>query len=125
MNQSLTSLIDKLNRQLRELDLNLFATQFKQHELEQQIQQTKEHINQKSTNSLTINPVTEINWLNFITQQQEKIEAITLDLKNLQDIENKLKDKIKRIKMELKMLANYLERQQTNQMKCSSERHLI
>ncbi|KTD04270.1 hypothetical protein [Fluoribacter gormanii] len=125
MNQSLTSLIDKLNRQLQELDLNLFATQFKQHELEQQIQQIKEHINQKSTNSLTINPVTEINWLNFITQQQEKIEAITLDLKNLQDIENKLKDKIKRIKMELKMLANYLERQQTNQMKCSSERHLI
>lgn len=125
MNQSLTSLIDKLNRQLQELDLNLFATQFKQHELEQQIQQIKEHINQTSTNSLTINPVTEINWLNFITQQQEKIEAITLDLKNHQDIENKLKDKIKRIKMELKMLANYLERQQTNQMKCSSERHLI
>ncbi|MCW8443364.1 hypothetical protein OQJ05_04765 [Fluoribacter gormanii] len=125
MNQSLTSLIDKLNRQLQELDLNLFATQFKQHELEQQIQQIKEHINQTSTNSLTINPVTEINWLNFITQQQEKIEAITLDLKNHQDIENKLKDKIKRIKMELKMLENYLERQQTNQMKCSSERHLI
>ncbi|PWY54986.1 hypothetical protein DGG96_14385 [Legionella qingyii] len=119
MNQSLTSLIDKLNRQLLELDLNLYTTQCKNQELKQQIQQIEEHINQTSTNSLNINPVAEINWLNFITQQQEKREAITRDLKNHRDIENKLKDKIKRIKMELKMLANYLERQQTNQMKSS------
>ncbi|WP_454781047.1 hypothetical protein [Legionella sp. WA2022007384] len=118
MNPSLTSLIDKLNRQLHELDLDLYSAQCKKQELEEQIQHIEEQVNE-STHSLIVNPVTEISWLNFITQQQEKKEAITLDLKNYQDIENKLKEKIKRTKMELKMLANYLERRPTNQQKSS------
>lgn len=40
-----------------------------------------------------------------------------MDLKNYQDIENKLKEKIKRVKIELNMLMHYLEREETNQKK--------
>ncbi|WP_454783955.1 hypothetical protein [Legionella sp. WA2024007413] len=119
MNQPLTFLIDKLNKQLHELDLNLHAAQCKKQEFEQQIQNIEEQIDQTQTNSRLVNPASEINWLNFIIQQQEKKESITLDLKNYRDVENKLKEKINRIKMELNMLTNYLHRQSTNEQKSS------
>lgn len=115
MNKSLTTLLSKLNSQRNELDSNLSAAQHKRQELEYQIQQIEEQINQTGPNSLIINPAIEINRLNFITQQQEKKEAATRELKNNQEIENKLKEKINRVAMELKMLAHYLEREESNQ----------
>ncbi len=115
MNKSLTTLMSKLNSQRHELDSNLSAAQHKRQELVYQIQQIEEQINQTGPNSLTINPAIEINRLNFITQQQEKKEAATRELKNNQEIENKLKEKSKRVAMELKMLAHYLEREESNQ----------
>ncbi|HHF7374385.1 hypothetical protein [Legionella bozemanae] len=117
MNKSLTTLMSKLNKQLNELNLNLDATLHKKQEFAQQIQQIEELINQTSSSSLTINPTIEINRLNVMTQQQERKDAITLDLKNYQEIENKLKEKIKRVTMELNMLMHYLEREETNQKK--------
>ncbi|AWN74605.1 hypothetical protein LEAN103870_14145 [Legionella anisa] len=117
MNKSLTTLMSKLNEQLNELNLNVHTVLRKKQEFEQQIQQIEERINQTTPGSLTINPTIEINRLNFITQQQEKKEALILDLKNYQDIENKLKEKIKRVKIELNMLMHYLEREETNQKK--------
>ncbi|HIE3616320.1 TPA: hypothetical protein ACXLVH_003126 [Legionella anisa] len=109
--------MSKLNEQLNELNLNVHTVLRKKQEFEQQIQQIEERINQTTPGSLTINPTIEINRLNFITQQQEKKEALILDLKNYQDIENKLKEKIKRVKIELNMLMHYLEREETNQKK--------
>ncbi len=115
----------KLNEQLNELNLNLDTALHKKQELGQQIHQIEELINQTNSSSLTINPAIEINRLNVITQQQEKKETIILDLKNYQDIENKLKQKIKRIKMELNMLMHYLEREQTAQKKGSLDFSLM
>ncbi|KTD41002.1 hypothetical protein [Legionella parisiensis] len=125
MNKSLTTLMIKLNEQLNELNLNLDTALHKKQELGQQIHQIEELINQTNSSSLTINPAIEINRLNVITQQQEKKETIILDLKNYQDIENKLKQKIKRIKMELNMLMHYLEREQTAQKKGSLDFSLM
>ncbi|CAM3154312.1 Uncharacterised protein [Legionella steigerwaltii] len=112
MNESLSSLINKLNRQFHELDLHLQTVQHQKQELVQQIQQIEKQINQTVPNSLTMNPAVEINWLNFIMQQQEKKEATTLELKNYFALENKLKEKITRVKMELKMIENYLQREE-------------
>lgn len=125
MNKSLTTLMSKLNEQLNELNLNLHTVLQKKQRFEQQIQQIEELINQTNSSSLTINPTIEIHKLNIITQEQERKEAITLDLKNYQDIENKLREKIKRVKMELSMLMHYLEREETNQQKSSLDFTLI
>ncbi|HHT0593585.1 TPA: hypothetical protein ACTXXA_001505 [Legionella anisa] len=119
MNKSLTTLMSKLNEQLNELNLNVHTVVHNKQEFEQQIQQIEERINQTNPSSLTINPTIEINRLNFITQQQERKEALILDLKNYQDIENKLKEKIKRVETELNMLMHYLEREETNKKKRS------
>lgn len=117
--------MSKLNKQLNELNLNLDATLHKKQEFAQQIQQIEELINQTSSSSLTINPTIEINRLNVMTQQQERKDAITLALKNYQEIENKLKEKIKRVTMELNMLMHYLEREETKQKKRSLDFTLI
>ncbi|KTD67895.1 hypothetical protein Lste_1053 [Legionella steelei] len=117
MNESLNILISKLNRQLNEFDVHLHTVRHQKQELELHFQQIEERINQPVSNSLIVNPVSEINWLNFITQQQEKKEVVTLDLKNCQDLENKLEEKITRVQKELKMIEHYLEREEMHQKK--------
>lgn len=72
MNKSLVCLIHKLNKQFNDLDLHLHAVQHQKQELEHQIQHIEEQIDQTIPNSLTMNPEIEINWLNFVMQQQEK-----------------------------------------------------
>ncbi|MCW8399926.1 hypothetical protein OQJ26_14125 [Legionella sp. PATHC038] len=117
MNKSLVSLINKLNKQFNDLDLHLHAVQHQKQELEHQIQHIEEQINQIVPNSLSMNPEIEINWLNFLMQQQEKKEAMTLDLKNCQELQSKLHEKITRVKMELKMIEHYLQREENPQKK--------
>lgn len=115
MNKSLVGLINKLNKQFNDLDLHLHAVQHQKQELEHQIQHIEEQIDQIVPNSLTVNPEIEINWLNFVMQQQEKKEAMTLDLKNCHELESKLNEKINRVKMELKMIEHYLKREENPQ----------
>ncbi|MCW8407816.1 hypothetical protein OQJ13_02390 [Legionella sp. PATHC035] len=111
MNKSLVCLINKLNKQFNDLDLHLHAVQHQKQELEHQIQHIEEQIDQTIPNSLTMNPEIEINWLNFVMQQQERKEAMTRDLKNCHELESKLNEKITRVKMELKTIEHYLQRE--------------
>jgi len=97
MNESLNILISKLNRQLNEFDVHLHTVRHQKQELELHFQQIEERINQPVSNSLIVNPVSEINWLNFITQQ--------------------LEEKITRVQKELKMIEHYLEREEKHQKK--------
>lgn len=115
MNKSLNALMTKLNWQLNELNLHLHEAQNQIKQLTQQIQAIDEHIDKARMNSLVINPELEISRLNFVTQQQEQKDDLFTALKNHQEVEKKLNDKIQRLKIELKMLEKYMEREAASQ----------
>lgn len=115
MNKSLNALMKKLEWQLDELNLHLVEADQQSVQLHQQIQTLNKQMNQNNTNALFINPDLEINRLNFITQLLQKKEEFNIQLKNNQEIENKLKEKIQRVKTELKMLEKYLQREASQQ----------
>ncbi len=112
MNKSLSALMTKLNWQLNELNLQLHETQNQLQKVRQEMEALDEQIQQAGVNSLIINPDFEINRLNFITQQHEKKEELNMTLKQHQDTEKNVQEKMQRIKTELKMLEKYLEREQ-------------
>lgn len=111
MNQSLNALMSKLNWQLNELNLHLHATQSQVHALSEQIQALDQLLNQTRPKSLLINPELEMSRLNFVTQEANKKEELCAERKNHQVEADKLKEKIQRVKTELKMLEKYLERE--------------
>lgn len=112
MNKSLFALMTKLNWQLNALNLQLHEVQDQLQRVRQEMAARDEQIQQAGVNSLTINPDFEINRLNFITQQQEQKEKLNMTLKQHQDTEQAVQEKMQRIKTELKMLEKYLEREQ-------------
>lgn len=115
MNKSLNALMTKLNWQLNELNLHLHEAQNQIQQVTQHIQAIDEHIDKARMNSLVINPELEISRLNFVTQQQEEKDDLSTALKNHQDVEKKLNDKIQRLKTELKMLEKYVQRDALSQ----------
>ncbi|KTD51319.1 hypothetical protein [Legionella quateirensis] len=112
MSQTLTALMTRLTWQNNELSIHLQAAENESRIVMQQIQELEHLINQSCIASISINPDLEINKLNFLTQQQEKKEELLMILKNHQALEAKLKDKLLRIKTELKMLEHYMEREE-------------
>lgn len=112
MSQTLTALMTRLNWQNNELSIHLQAAENESRIVMQQIQELEYTINQSCITSMSINPELEINKLNFLTQQQEKKDELVMILKNHQALEAKLKDKLLRIKTEIKMLEQYMEREQ-------------
>lgn len=117
MNQSLYALRTKLNEQLDELNLLLHQEQNQAKNITKQIKEMDDRINQLSPSALIINPDLEINRLNFVIQEQGKQEQLITDLKNHQNIERKLKEKIQRLNAELKMLKKYLQREESSDKK--------
>ena len=115
MNQSLNALMTKLNWQQNELTLHVQAAESESLKVVQQLKDLEQKLNQSCVAPLIINPEFEINRLNYITQQHEKKEELEMILKSHQALETKLKDKLQRIKTELKMLEKYLEREKRKQ----------
>ncbi|MFJ1268016.1 hypothetical protein ACD661_05565 [Legionella lytica] len=112
MNKSLSALMTKLNWQLNALNLQLHEIQDQLQQVRQEMEALDEQIQQAGVTSLIINPDFEINRLNFITQQQEQKEELNMTLKQHQDTEHAVQEKMQRIKTELRMLEKYLEREQ-------------
>ncbi|KTD35299.1 hypothetical protein Lmor_0746 [Legionella moravica] len=112
MSQTLTALMTRLTWQNNELSIHLQAAEDESRIVMQQILELEHTINQSCITSMSINPELEINKLNFLTQQQEKKDELVMILKNHQALEAKLKDKLLRIKTEIKMLEQYMEREQ-------------
>lgn len=117
MNKPLTALTTKLTWQLNILYEQFQVVQNQIHELEQQLQSLETQIKNAYPVSIIINPELEMNRLNFIVQQGEKKVELTDRLKNKQYEENILKEKIQRIKTELKILENYIEREELSKKK--------
>lgn len=111
MNSTLDALTTKLIWQRDELTLHLQASEKKSQELLLQIQEIEEALHDNNFGSLIINPELEINRLNFITQKHKKKDELTCALQDQHLLEIKLKDKLQRVKTELKMLEKYLEKQ--------------
>ncbi len=124
MNKQITALITKLNWQVNELYQHYQETQKQCQLLIEQISEFDKQITQcAQTDSLHINPEFEINRLNFITQLQEKKEILKTTLKNHQEIEKKLENRIQRSKIELKMLNKYIEREKNTQKEQQDKKH--
>lgn len=123
MNQPLNALMSKLNWQLNELNLHLHESQTQSQSLTAQIQAIDGLINQARPKSLVINPELEMNRLNFMTQEANKKDELSAELKNHQDVESKLKEKIQRVKTELKMLEKYLEREESSHHEQQKKAH--
>lgn len=115
MNQSLQALMTKLNWQLNELNLQMQEVQAQLQSVNQHIQEIDDKVSKASLNSLTINPELEINRLNFVTQLHEQKDQWLSESRSHLEAENKLKEKIQRVKTELKMLEKYLEKEKTSQ----------
>ncbi len=123
MNQPLNALMRKLNWQLNELNLHLHESQTQSQSLTEQIQAIDDHINQARPKPLVINPDLEMSRLNFMTQEANKKDELSAELKNHQDVESKLKEKIQRVKTELKMLEKYLEREESSHNEQQKKAH--
>jgi predicted nucleic acid-binding Zn-ribbon protein len=123
MNQPLNALMRKLNWQLNELNLHLHESQTQSQSLTEQIQEIDDHINQARPKPLVINPDLEMSRLNFMTQEANKKDELSAELKNHQDVESKLKEKIQRVKTELKMLEKYLEREESSHNEQQKKAH--
>lgn len=115
MNHSLTALMTKLTWQYNELGAHLQAAERESFKVTQQLQELEQKLNQSCVAPIIINPDFEINRLNFITQQHEKKEELAMNLKTHQTLETTLKDKVQRVKTELKMLEKYLDRERRTQ----------
>lgn len=115
MSQSLIALMTKLGWQNDELHAHLQNAEHDTQKLIRQITELDSQMNQSSSSSLTINPELEINRLNFITQQKEFKDNLLREYKDLQTLIDKLRDKIQRVKTELKMLEKYMEREKLAQ----------
>ena len=111
MNSSLTALLTKLSWQQNELSLQLKTVEKDIVGIKQNLDELVQKINHYSAPPLIINPEMEINKLNFITQKHEQKENLLIQLKNGHSLENQLKDKIQRVKTEVKMLQKYLDRE--------------
>lgn len=109
MNTSLNALLIKLNAQKNDLTYELSACEAVSLHIKQQLVDLETTLNQSAKGSLLINPEFEINRLNFLTQEQDKKQALEIQLKQQQDLEARLLDKVLRIKTELKLLERYLE----------------
>lgn len=123
MNQPLNALMSKLNWQLNELNLHLHEAQTQSQSLTNKIQAIDEHLNQARPKSLVINPELEMSRLNFATQEANKKDELITELKNHQDVEDKLKEKIQRVKTELKMLEKYLKREESSHNEQQKKAH--
>lgn len=110
MSTSLSALMTKLNWQLHTQDLQMHALQKTHRELNRQIQDIDTCIKQTDVHSLKINPDIEINRLNFTTQQQGKKRELITTLKNNEELQHALNEKIRHAKTELKRLEKYLHR---------------
>lgn len=115
MNQSITALMTKLNWQRNELSTHLQSAENESEKIKLQLEDLEQKLNQSCVTPILINPEFEINRLNFIAQLNEQKEKLELLLKSNQALEIKLMDKLQRIKMELKMLERYLQREQHHQ----------
>jgi hypothetical protein len=112
MNQSLSALLTRLTWQNNELAIHLQAAEQESLIVIQQIKELEQKIEHSCIPPRIINPELEINKLNFLTQQQEKKEELLMILRNHQALITKLKDKLQRIRTELKMLEQYVAREQ-------------
>lgn len=112
MNQSLSALMTRLTWQNNELTIHLQAAEQESFIVMQQIKELEQKTEHSCIPPHIINPELEINKLNFLTQQQEKKEELLMILRNHQALITKLKDKLQRIKTELKMLEQYVAREQ-------------
>ena len=121
MNQLLNALMTKLTWQENELTNHLQAAENESLLLITQMQEIEEQLNKSCVAPQRINPEFEINRLNFITQQHEQNDSLVLDLKNKQILEIKLKDKLLRVKTEIKMLQRYLKRELITQRKLQNK----
>lgn len=111
MNPSLKALMTKLTWQKNELSMQLKAIEEETSSLKQMLFEVEQTLSQASRSSLIINPEFEINRLNFITHHHEHKEQIEHSLKNQAHKELQVKDKIKRVSTELKVLEQYIERE--------------
>lgn len=111
MNNTLSALMTKLTWQQDELILHLQTSENKSQELLLQIQKIEQELHDNTFGSLIINPELEINRLNFITQKHKTKDELACILQDQQLLQIKLKDKLQRVKTELKMLEKYLEKQ--------------
>ncbi len=116
MNQSLSALMTRLNWQKNELTSHLEAAEQESILVSQQIKELEQEIEKACIVPAVINPELEINKLSFLAQQQNKKDELTMIWGNHQILITKLKEKLKRIKIEQKMLEQYRDREhQTNQ----------
>lgn len=111
MNPSLKALMTKLTWQKNELSMQLKAIEEEINTLKQMLFAVEQTLSQASSSSLIINPEFEINRLNFITHHHEEKEQVEQALKDELHKELQVKDKIRRVSTELKMLEHYIERE--------------
>ncbi len=117
MSVALNALMTKLNWKKQELDLALKKVENDSITIIEQMKTIESNLNQSTPKSLMINPELEMNRLNFMMIEQEKIAQLTLALNELNDTKKRIKDSLIRINTERKMLEKYLENKKSDAVK--------
>ncbi|MDI9817552.1 MULTISPECIES: hypothetical protein [unclassified Legionella] len=127
MRGSLLALMNKLTWQLNDLVQELHSIDEQYTTLQTALLNTKQQVDNACSTPAIINPEQEIIRLNFIIQQQQKYEKLTIEIKAIESQRTQLQARQLRLNTELKMLEKYQERQSalTRQKLAGVEQHAI
>lgn len=118
MNSKLKALMTQLTWQARALEMNLQACRKRGFELENDIKAIEEKSHQNHTYlNLVINPELEISRLHFLLKLQDKKQQCLLDLKEQEDLEKQIEEKVLRLKIEIKAIEKHLHKEIQAQLK--------
>jgi hypothetical protein len=127
MTKSLNALVTKLHVQYHELLIEIQLSEQQTLDLQKLMEELELRLHQSSCLPHIINPELEVNRLNFIAQEHANKEALLFTLKDHSAQEDRLKSKLLRIKSELKVLEQYMDREEKdkdNQQKIAQEHAL-
>ncbi|ARG96959.1 hypothetical protein [Legionella micdadei] len=117
MNKTLLALMNKLSWQLNEVKQLSQAVDEEQRTIEKTLDDLHQQIHKAYATPAIINPEQEIARLNFIIQQQQKYDNLSIKNKELNTKLSQLYDRKVRLQIELKMLEKYQEKQRVISIK--------
>lgn len=122
MNNSLNTLIKKIQFQIEELDQQIAAASDKIKQIDEQLGAIRDSLEKSLTIPAFILPEKEISRLNFIIKQQQSIDEIGTEKTQYESQITCIENRKKRLKIELKMLEKYQAKVQEKTLKIAQKK---
>jgi len=117
MNKTLTALLAKISRQLKESGQSLIQLTEELAALQKKQTEKQNQLTNACAIPAVIHPEQEISRLNFIVRCQQELQNFELENRELENKKSIFKERLLRLNLELKMLEKYLLNQKNIEQK--------